>query len=867
MATVSEQIQQIYIGLLGRAADKTGLDYWTNEIETNVLTLEQLRANIVNEQPEYAAGLGTQTRAQVVASLYENLFNRAPEAEGLEYWVNGGGSTVNIDQLVLALIDGAAAADTLVLDNKTDAAEYYTTQAGDSYTSDAAKAAVNDVDSTQASVDDSKAATDGNSQTSGQTFTLTTGIDTLQGTSGSDTFVASFDGAATSTSNLGDSIDGGAGTDTVKVYSNAAATVVPNLTNVENLWINDTVHESRNVSGISGLTSVELDSGTSIAAGPLTLTVAAGQSVTLDSIIDGDATDDTADTNGEVDIASAAGVTSLNLTVDGVGAQTGATALNDLDLDISGTGVATANVTATGTNNISLANTGAALTTLNVDGAGSLAVWGTTAATLTTVNAASNTGGVTLDLSASTGANQTVTGGSGNDTLTVDLQRNITLDAGAGDDVVTLVGSGAGSAVTAGDLSSATGAADSIKGGEGTDTLAVTAAGAAALAGDTAADRAVISGFEQLRTTSDLNGQTFDISSFGVNYLQVGADTRTVAATVNGFTSGATVEFRDAAVAATQVALNIGMTGATGAGTTDDTLNLLLNDDLVNQPTAGAAAAESISIEVGVDGINKLNVTTADRVNTDGATGRDDGYTLTLTNAANVDTITVDGDRELSFTSGTATDALATFNAADLTGDLIVDLSGFTGTQGVTVTGGAGTNNLTGTGLADILKGGDRADTITGGAGADSLTGGAGADTFVFAAANFTAASSAALVAAADKITDFATSSDIINWGANLSVVQNGAAIGGNAAINAEGVASFAATDDTLAEQVTAVEAAIAATGNANGATAFWENGGNTYVFISEGTNGVGAGDALIELTGVTGLSDSTIATTNLTIA
>jgi hypothetical protein len=875
MATVSEQIQQIYIGLLGRAADKTGLDYWTNEIETNVLTLEQLRANIVNEQPEYAAGLGTQTRAQVVASLYENLFNRAPEAEGLEYWVNGGGSTVNIDQLVLALIDGAAAADTLVLDNKTDAAEYYTTTAGADYTKDAATAAVDDVDSTQASVDASKTATDSGSQSSGQTFTLTTGIDTLNGTSGNDTFVASFDGAATSTSNLGDSIDGGTGTDTVKVYSNAAATVVPNLTNVENLWINDTVHESRNVSTIAGLTSLELDSGTATAAtaADTVITLGAGQSLTLDSVTDASgATADVANQEG-IDIASAAGVTSLNLTVDGVGAQTAADTNNDLDLNIIGTGVATANVTATGTNNISLANAGGALTTLNIDGAGSLAVWGTTATTLTTVNAASNTGGVTLDLSASAGANQTITGGSGNDTLTVDLAQNITLDAGAGDDVVTLANP------TAGNLSSATGAADSIKGGEGTDTLSLTAAGFVALAGDTAADRAVITGFEQVRVgaidadTDAGAGFSADISAFGVNYLQVNGDitdsgaATAQTATVNGFTSGATVEFRDAAVAATQVALNIGMTGATGAGTTDDTLNLKLNDNLVNQPTAGAAAAESISIEVGVDGINKLNVTTADRDNTDGATGRDDGYTLTLTNAANVDTITVDGDRELSFTSGTATDALATFNAADLTGDLIVDLSGFTGTQGVTVTGGAGTNTLTGTGLADILKGGDRADTITGGAGADSLTGGAGADTFVFAAANFTAASSAALVAAADKITDFATSSDIINWDANLSVVQNGAAIGGNAAINAEGVASFAATDDTLAEQVTAVEAAIAATGNADGATAFWENGGNTYVFISEGTNGVGAGDALIELTGVTGLSDSTIATANLTLA
>ncbi|MBE9395947.1 DUF4214 domain-containing protein [Pontibacterium sp. N1Y112] len=172
MATVSEQIQEIYIGLLGRAADKSGLDYWADEINTGKLTIEQLRANIVNEQPEYAAGLGQLTRAQLVNSLYENLFERAAEAEGLDYWVNGGGSTVNADQLVLALSAGAAAADRLTLDNKTDAAEYYTANVT-TYTADSATAAVSSVDGTQASVDASKAATNDNSQTSGQTFTLT----------------------------------------------------------------------------------------------------------------------------------------------------------------------------------------------------------------------------------------------------------------------------------------------------------------------------------------------------------------------------------------------------------------------------------------------------------------------------------------------------------------------------------------------------------------------------------------------------------------------------------------------------------------------------------------------------------------------
>jgi len=160
MENTAYQVQLIYIGLLGRAADQAGLDYWVDEIENGVLTIEDLRANIVNEQQEYADGLGSMTRAQVVSQLYANLFNREADADGLEYWVDGAGAGVNVDQLVLALIEGAAAPDRLVLDNKAEAAVYYTETVGDAYSEDDARDAVVSVDETAASVDASQAESD-----------------------------------------------------------------------------------------------------------------------------------------------------------------------------------------------------------------------------------------------------------------------------------------------------------------------------------------------------------------------------------------------------------------------------------------------------------------------------------------------------------------------------------------------------------------------------------------------------------------------------------------------------------------------------------------------------------------------------------
>ncbi|MCK0163730.1 DUF4214 domain-containing protein [Marinobacter sp. S6332] len=232
MATVKEQVQQIYVGLLGRAADKEGLDYWVGEIESGAMTIEEVRSNAVNEQPEGQAIFDSgKTRTEIVTALYENLFEKTPDATGLEYWVNGDGASVNADQLVLALINGAGTADAQVLANKVEAAQYYTDNAGATGEEfrDDARAAVEDVDGDSASVDASKSATDALDQepseptdpsVPGESFMLTEGRDVVTGTADDDTFVGlvgqNQDGAISNALSTGDRIDGGTGRDTIE---------------------------------------------------------------------------------------------------------------------------------------------------------------------------------------------------------------------------------------------------------------------------------------------------------------------------------------------------------------------------------------------------------------------------------------------------------------------------------------------------------------------------------------------------------------------------------------------------------------------------------------------------------------------------
>ena len=281
---------------------------------------------------------------------------------------------------------------------------------------------------------------------SGSSFSLTTGLDNLTGTANNDSFTGIDDGSATSTtSTLGDTIDGGAGTNTVTITSNqgngdtAAGSQLPTLTNVENYTIiESTEHEDINISTNSAITTLTLSNGSTDADGELDVTVAAGQTLNLQQFVDGDTTNE-GNNQGNLEIESAASVTSLAVGVSQVGAAASVAAGADVDLLINGTGVATLDINSTGsnTNYISIANAGAALRTVNVTGSANLLATAVVDGA-TTFNASSATGNITATFGA---GNDTVTGGSGDDTFIFtagNLTAADTVDGGTGNDRLTV---------------------------------------------------------------------------------------------------------------------------------------------------------------------------------------------------------------------------------------------------------------------------------------------------------------------------------------------------------------------------------------------------------------------------------------------
>jgi hypothetical protein len=718
---------------------------------------------------------------------------------------------------------------------------------------------------------------------SGSSFNLTTGLDNLTGTSNNDSFAGIDDGANTTTSTLGDTIDGGAGTDTVTITSNqgngdtAAGSQLPTITNIENLSINEsTEHEDYNMSTNSALTTLTLVGGSTDADGELDITMGSGQTLSLQQVVDGDTTNEAND-DGNLELESAAAVTSLSVGVSQVGAAASVAAGADVDLLVNGTGVATLNIASTGssTNYISIANAGTALRTVNVTGSANMVVTAVVDGA-TTFNA----GGATGNITASFGAgNDTVTGGSGDDIFTFsasNLTAADTVDGGTGSDtlIVTDVDVSSGAAALMTEIQASTN---------------IEVLGYAATTADTglldAADVSSLDAFNIRNAITDAAGA----SNTGTNGGN-GTNADGEAFTVSGIENDDTFEFDGNITGGDGGAgdgnANNNTTPTASGNGANGSIGLVLNPELDGGNNSVSITLDSATI-AGGDGGNGGTGGNATQANNNGGAGGAAGDGATGISAGNFETININsigttanaiaGGAAGTIGSGGTGSGSGTAGANGAAGaagaSIIINTNGtinVTGTQAINIGTISGTNatvdasTLTGaltvTGEAgnNTITGGTGADTINGGNGIDVLTGGAGNDDFVFTmGANVTGGVPSASVF--ERISDFNDGSDELDFSMTLTIdTHTPSATAGTAQINSEGIANFEATDNTLAEKITATAAALG-NGNSNGDFAVFEHSGSTYVFVSDGINAVANTDAFIQLTGVTGISNTTV--------
>jgi len=342
--SASQLITQIYIGYYHRAPDADGLNYWVGRYKsaTDPMTLAQI-AQSFSVQVEsldnypFLKNPNIASPSTFITQVYANLFNRAPDSEGLAYWTNQistGKSTIG--EAIMDIISGARDTDTTkdlsTLENKMTVALNWTDLLAntpgasfDAATAAEAREIIVGVTDDDATVVDANNQTDdyfgGGGSIPGETITLTTGSDEVTITTDNtlDTVKGYIDYDGTddnSTLTTMDTIDGNGNTvlkvSVVDVDNSTYEFPYIEASGVNELWIVDAVGSGTLTVDASVLGS-DLSTITFSGKGGLDLSVT-GVDVTGDLTVSVNAT-------GEIDVSGEVDGVNLSYSVDSGTAQ------------------------------------------------------------------------------------------------------------------------------------------------------------------------------------------------------------------------------------------------------------------------------------------------------------------------------------------------------------------------------------------------------------------------------------------------------------------------------------------------------------------------------------------------------------------
>ncbi len=523
---IKEDITKIYVGYYDRAPDPAGLDYWIGRANGG-MTLSEIAASFA-VQPEsiakypYLDNPLVASASAFVTSIYNNLFNRAPDTAGLTYWVAELAAGKAVGQMIIDIMSGAKddanGNDLSTLNNKvavgvdfaSDLAEVsgldYENNAAAKAAASAALAGVTDAAGTittaQAATDAFVAAGAG----VGNAIALTTGLDAVVGTAGADVI-----SATALTLNALDTIDGADGVDTL-YFTNTAGGVAANslspagssITNIEKLSVGATGGVTLNTADLGTFTDVSVATPGAVALGTANAIAKVSLTGTAGSTVDSSGLTNVMLTNTSGVLANTSAV---------AGTREVAVTLNN-SAGYSDGQATTLNVNATGAASTAATIAGASATAVNISGDVALTVGTFGVAAAATVT---NTSTAAVTILPALLNDTTYVGGAAADAITLAANTKATT-TGAGDDTVTLTGAALGTGGT-------------VDAGAGTDTLAMTSANAAT-ASLTATLGDAVSNFETLSLGAVAGGATDTVKMSNLDSISNIVSAGTAAAVV-----------------------------------------------------------------------------------------------------------------------------------------------------------------------------------------------------------------------------------------------------------------------------------------------------------------------------------------------
>jgi len=112
-------VAKLYIATFDRAPDAEGLEYWLY----SGLDIESIAMSFFDQKETKAKYPSGYSHKKFINDVYQNLFGRDVDPEGLNYWVESiQNNKISRSLFILAVINGALGDDSKILENRTTVA-------------------------------------------------------------------------------------------------------------------------------------------------------------------------------------------------------------------------------------------------------------------------------------------------------------------------------------------------------------------------------------------------------------------------------------------------------------------------------------------------------------------------------------------------------------------------------------------------------------------------------------------------------------------------------------------------------------------------------------------------------------------------
>jgi hypothetical protein len=113
-----DSVTELYIATFDRAPDIDGLRYW---VKSSTLELEGVAQSFFDQEETKKKYPSSVSDGEFIDKVYSNLFDRKADEDGYNYWLNEltNNSHIHRSVFILAIINGAKGDDNALLSNKT----------------------------------------------------------------------------------------------------------------------------------------------------------------------------------------------------------------------------------------------------------------------------------------------------------------------------------------------------------------------------------------------------------------------------------------------------------------------------------------------------------------------------------------------------------------------------------------------------------------------------------------------------------------------------------------------------------------------------------------------------------------------------